>query len=61
MYLSVLSAFYWVVLYSYYRQIEEEKNPNSGVVDHTNGIPNDQIQVLPEDEKFFSPYPHKVV
>lgn len=49
--LMVLAAFCWIVLYSYYRQVEEEKNHNSGIVNYTYGIPSDQVQVLPEDKK----------
>jgi hypothetical protein len=51
MYLSALAAFCWIVLYSYYRQVEEEKNHNSGIVNYTYGIPNDQVEILPEDKK----------
>jgi hypothetical protein len=51
MYLSALGAFCWIVLYSYYRQLEEEKNRNAGIVNYTYGIPNDQVQILAEDRK----------
>jgi hypothetical protein len=47
----VLTAFFWVVLYSYYRQLEEEKNPNSGIVNCTYEIPNEQVQMLGMDDK----------
>jgi hypothetical protein len=56
----VFSAFLWVVLYSYYRQIEEEKNPNSGIVNCTYQIANDQIQMLPEDGKVPNNFPNKL-
>lgn len=58
---SVLSAFFWVVLYSYYRQMEEEKYPNSrGVVNCMYLMPHDQIQMLPEDGKAPSYAPNKL-
>lgn len=46
----VLVAFFWIVLYSYYRQVEEERNHDSGIVNYTYGIPNDHDQILPEDK-----------
>jgi hypothetical protein len=57
---SVLAAFFWVVLYSYYRQIEEEKNPNSGIVNCTCQVPNDQVKMLPDDDKVPSYFPNKL-
>jgi hypothetical protein len=54
MYFSVLAAFCWIVLYSYYRQVDEEKNRNAGIVNYTYGIPNDQVQILAEDKKLQS-------
>lgn len=58
---SVLTAFFWVVLYSYYRQMEEEKNPNSGgIVNCMYLMPNDQVQMLPEDDKVPSYAPNKL-
>lgn len=58
---SVFSAFFWVVLYSYYRQMEEEKNRNSGgIVNSMYLMPNDQVQMLPEDGKVPRYAPNKL-
>ena len=57
---SVFTAFFWVVLYSYYRQIEEEKNPSSGIVNCTYQIPNEQVQMLGVDGKVSSYSPDKL-
>lgn len=55
--LVLLSCFFWVVLYSYYRQVEEEKNPTTAIVNYNYGLPNDQMQITyPEDEKALCPY-----
>jgi hypothetical protein len=48
---SLFIAFFWVVMYSYYRQMEEEKIPNSGIVNCTYQIPNEQVQMLGVDGK----------
>jgi hypothetical protein len=57
---SVFTAFFWVVLYSYYRQMEEEKNPNCGNVNCTYQIPNEQVQMLGVDGKPPSYSPNKL-
>jgi len=56
----LFTAFFWVVLYSYYRQIEEEKNPSSGIVNCTYQIPNEQVQMLGVDGKVSSYSPDKL-
>ncbi|PSN34274.1 hypothetical protein C0J52_22121, partial [Blattella germanica] len=61
---SALLAFFsflWVVLYSYFRQMEDEKNVNCGIVNYTYGIPSGHVQITtcPEDEKALCPYPTK--
>ena len=57
---SVFTAFFWVVLYSYYRQVEEEKNPLSGIVNCTYQVPNEQVQMLGVDGKVPSYSPNKL-
>jgi glucan phosphoethanolaminetransferase (alkaline phosphatase superfamily) len=56
----LFTAFFWAVLYSYYQQIEEEKNPNSGIVNCTYNIPNEQVQMLGVDDKVPSYSPDKL-
>lgn len=56
----LVSTLFWVVLYSYYRQMEEEKNPNSGIVNCMYQVPNDQVQMLPGDDKVPSYFPNKL-
>lgn len=58
---SVLKAFFWIILYSYYRQMEEEKNPNSaGIVNCMYLMPNEQVQMFPEDGKVPIYVPNKL-
>jgi len=61
LHVSVIATFFWVVIYSYYRQVEEEKNGPYGTVNHTYGIPDGQVQILqPQDQKGICPSPTKV-
>jgi len=56
----LFTAFFWVVLYSYYRQMEEERNPNYGIMNCAYQIPNEEVQMLGVDGKVPSHSPNKL-
>jgi hypothetical protein len=59
---SVIAAAFWIVIYSYYRQVDEEKSPNSGIVNYTYGVPDDRVQISSlEDGNALRPHAAKMV